>query len=284
MGIRNQKKEVLSRLEQKTLDARFLRIVVDGLGCSAFEGEAVLSAVKEVYFPFLDSASPLAPPGKVTLVAVCADEPGGKPVSECEKRTVCLTVHRGAEDDLLLQRDGPQAFRRARIPGLCQEALSQGALLTREDLAAHVFFVSTRTISRDLAALREQESTPPLPLRSMVHDIGPVLTHRVQIVLLALEGKTTREICQSTHHSPSAVSNYVATFTRCVQLARRGMELGQIAFLLRRSRSLVSSYLELLGECEQDENKRYHLEELLRIGHAPGEKNGKGGCADGPHS
>jgi DNA-binding CsgD family transcriptional regulator len=281
MGIRNSKKEVLCRLEHKTLDARFLQIVVEGLGCSPFEGEAVLSAVKEVYFPFLEAASPSAPPGKVTLVAVCADEPAGKPVAACEKRTVCLTVHRGAQDDRLLQEEGPQAFRRARIPDLCQEALSQGALLTREDLAAHVFFVSTRTISRDLAAFRTGEPAAPLPLRSLVHDIGPVLTHRVQIVSLALEGKTTREICQAMRHSPLAVANYVSTFTRCAQLARRGMESGQIAFLLRRSRGLVERYLELLEACEGDENRRYHLEELLRLGQPAGKKKDKGGCTDG---
>ena len=281
MGIRNRKKEHMSRLECKTLDAQFLQVVVEGLGCSPFEGEAVLSAVREVYFPFLDAESPLAPPGKVTLVAVCADEPAGKPVAECEKRTVCLTVHRGTEDDRLLQEEGPRAFRRARIPDLCQEALSQGALLTREDLAAHVFFVSTRTISRDLAALRKDGAAVPLPLRSLVHDIGPVLTHRVQIVMLALEGKTTLEICQATRHSALAVSNYVSTFTRCVQLARRGMEVGQIAFLLRRSRGLVQRYLELLGACERDKNKRYHLDELLRIGRSAGGEKDRGGCAHG---
>jgi len=77
-----------------------------------------------------------------------------------------------------------------------QQALSQGALLTREDLAYRVFFVSTRTVSRDLLALRQADPKTPLPLRSNVHDIGPVLTHRTQIVRLALQGKTTSQICQ----------------------------------------------------------------------------------------
>jgi hypothetical protein len=103
--------------------------------------------------------------------------------------------------------------------------------------------------------------------------MGPVLTHRVQIVRLALEGKTMTQICQIMRHSPSAVANYVFTFTRCAQLVRRGMQTGQIAFLLRRGRGLVDRYLELLQACEGDVNLSYHLEELLRIGHAPvGEK------------
>lgn len=270
MGVRNVKREELARLECKSLDAQFKTEILEGLNCSPFETEAVLEVVKEVYFPFLDETSPKGPPGKVTLVAVCADEPAGKSVAECEKRTVCMTVHRGPEDDRLLQDNGSTAFRRARIPDLCQEALSQGALLTREDLAYHVFFVGTRTISRDLAFLRKADPTLPVPLRSTVHDIGPVLTHRTEIVRLALEGKTTTEICRILRHSPAAVANYLTTFARCAYLAREGMEAGQIAFLLRRGRRLVERYLELLEACRTEKVMAYHLDEMLRV--AEGDK------------
>ena len=68
---------------------------------------------------------------------------------------------------------------------------------------------------------------------------GPVLTHRTQIVRLALQGKTTTQICQIMHHSPEAVANYLSTFTRCAQLADKKMQVGQIAFLLRRGPSLI---------------------------------------------
>jgi len=277
MGIRNAKKEVLERLASKTLDARFLEIVQKGLGCSAFEGEAVLEAVKEVYFPFFNEASPQAPPGKITLLAVSADEPAGKAIKDCEKIAVCLTLHRGAEDDRLLLEEGARGFRRARIADLCQEAMSQGALLTREDLALRIFFVDPRTISRDLGFLRQSQPDLPLPLRGTVRDIGPVLTHRTRIVRLALEGKTTSQICGIMRHSPPAVANYVATFARCAQLAERGMQAGQIAFLLRRGRGLIEQYLALLEECRTDRNMRYHLEELLRLGQAGGKKTARRG-------
>jgi DNA-binding CsgD family transcriptional regulator len=262
----------LARLGAKTVDARFLHEIENGLNCSPFEAEAVLQVVKEVYFPFIDAELPLTPPGKVTLVAVSADEPAGKPVTQCEKRIVCLTLHRGTEDDRLLHQQGAVAFRRARIPDLCQEALSQGGLLTAEDLAHRVFFVSPRTITRDLTALRRDRPSRMIPLRSTVHDIGPVLTHRTEIVRLALQGKTTSQICRMLHHSAQAVTNYLATFTRCVHLARRQMQVGQIAFLLRRGPGLVRQYLDLLAECQSDRNMAYHLDELLRLGYAGGEK------------
>ena len=274
MGIRNKKRETLRRLDSKTLDAKFLQEIQHGLNCSPFEAEAVLEVVKEVYFPFLDGQSIKAPPGKVTLIAVSADEPAGKPVADCAKQNVCLTLHRGPEDDRILQEKGPAGFRQARISEICQEALSQGALLTREDLAFRVFFVSPRTISRDLNILRQAEPDVTIPLRSTVHDIGPVLTHRTRIVHLALEGKTMTQICFITRHTPPAVNNYLSTFVRCVQLARKKMQIGQIAFLLRRGRGLIRQYLDLLTLCDQDKNMAYHLEELMRLGTCSREKKG----------
>jgi hypothetical protein len=273
MGIRNVRRQELRRLEAKTLDARFLTEIQEGLNCSPFECQAVLQVVKEVYFPFLEQVeSPAAVPGKITVIGVCADEPAGKPIAKCEKRVVSLTLHRGGADDQLLQQKGPAAFRQARIPDLCQEALSQGVLLTREDLAYRIFTDGTRTISRDLAALRKQEPTVPIPLRSTVHDIGPMLSHRVQIVRLALEGKTMTEICQQMRHSPAAVANYIATFTRVTQLAAQKLQPGQIAFLLRRGHGLIERYLDLLRECQQHPDYDYQLKELLSRGSVSAKK------------
>lgn len=267
MGVPNPKWQQVQRLESKTLDARFLTEIQQGLNCSAFEAEAVLELVKEVYVSvFSQEEAPILTPGKISVLAVAADEPAGKPIPKCEKLSLCLTLHRGAEDDLLLQKQGAGVFRRARIPDLCQEALSQGGLLTREDLAFRIFMAGTRTISRDLSMLRSSRPETPLPLRGTVQDIGPVLTHRVEIVRLALQGKTLSEICHSMHHSPTAVANYVNTFTRVAQLAERQMHPGQIAFLLRRGRSLVDKYLDLLKECRQNPDYDYHLKELLSIG------------------
>jgi DNA-binding CsgD family transcriptional regulator len=277
MGVRNRRREVIARLDSKTLDSRFTTEIVQGLNCSPFEAEAVLDLVKEVFLPFLAVEAPQAPPGKITLVAVAADEPAGKPVAACRKQTVCLTLHRGKLDDELIHQNGPAGFRQARLLDLCQEALSQGALLTSEDLAYRVFFVTPRTISRDLKVVRAANPNVVIPMRSTLHDLGPVLTHRTQIVRLALQGKTTTQICQIMHHSPEAVANYLSTFTRCAQLAAKKMQVGQIAFLLRRGPSLIRAYLDLLAECRRDRNMRYHLDELLRIGSCGGEKKPNAG-------
>jgi DNA-binding CsgD family transcriptional regulator len=272
MGVRNRDREITRRLHSKTLDSRFTTEIQHGLSCSPFEAEAVLDVVKEVYFPFLAAQTPQAPPGRITLIAVAAEEPAGKPVAVCKKQTVCLTLHRGKVDDDLIHQKGPAGFRQARLLDLCQDALSQGALLTSEDLAYRVFFVTPRTISRDLQVVRAAHPNVLIPMRSTLHDLGPVLTHRAQIVRLALQGKTTTQICRIMHHSPEAVANYLSTFARCAQLAHRKMQVGQIAFLLRRGPALIRAYLDLLAECKRDRNLRYHLNELLRIGSCGDEK------------
>jgi len=44
------------------------------------------------------------------------------------------------------------------------------------------------------------------------------------------------------------------------------MQVGQIAFLLRRGKGLIQQYLDLIAQCESDKNMGYHLEELMRVG------------------
>lgn len=266
MGVRHRALELLRRLDAKSLDSRFTVEIEQGLNCSPFESDAVLQVVKEVFFPFLDAEAPVARPGKVTLVIVAADEPAGKSVADCRKQTVSLTLHRGADDDKLICERGPAAFRQARLLDLCQQALSQGGLLTAEDLAYRVFFVTPRTISRDLLVVRKNNPQVLIPMRSTLHDLGPVLTHRTQIIRLALKGKTTTQICQIMHHSPEAVANYISTFTRCAQLARKKISPEEIAFLLGRGIALIRAYLQILDECPKDRNMAYHLDELLRLG------------------
>ncbi len=50
------------------------------------------------------------------------------------------------------------------------------------------------------------------------------------------------------------------------------MQVGQIAFLLRRGKGLIQQYLDLLNECESDKNTSYHLQEMMRLGACSGGK------------
>ena len=140
-----------------------------------------------------------------------------------------------------------------RILDLCQQARSQGALLTTEDLAYRVFFVTPRTISRDLKAVRKANPDVLIPMHSTLSDIGPVLTHRVQIIKLALQGKTTSEICRVVRRSSRSRREISVHFhPLCPARHQPKMEVGQIAFLLRRGSSLVQARVDLLAECRHN--------------------------------
>jgi len=277
VGFRNVKQQALERMKFKSLEGQFTSEVSEGLNCSPFEAEAVLEVVREIFLPHLDGEPAQTRPGMISLVVVRADEPPGKSIEQCAKTTVCLKLHRGEQDDRIMTEEGPAALRRARIPDLAQQALSQGGLITREDLAYRIFFVSPRTISRDLKALREAQPERPIPLRSLRQDIGPVLTHRVRIVELALTGRTERQIATRTGHSMEAVANYVSTFIRTAQLSEDGTAAHDIAFLLERSHGLIEQYLKLLRQAKASRPMRYHLKELLRLGRAGGEKKDERG-------
>ncbi|MCK4625607.1 MAG: hypothetical protein KAV00_09880, partial [Phycisphaerae bacterium] len=113
MGLRNKKKETLERLNAKTLDAKFLHEIQHGLNCSPFEAEAVLDVAKEVYLPFFDEQSVKTPPGRITLVAVSADEPASKQADHLLQTLRRRQIRRPGGT-----RDVSQPWRRGQLPGM----------------------------------------------------------------------------------------------------------------------------------------------------------------------
>lgn len=243
--IRNAEREQLNRLAVKTLDQIFVMRLKEGMGCSMFEAEAVTDLVREVYFPWL--ANPAAvQAGQLAMTAVCADEPGHKPLAQCKMVPIVLTLYAGELDHRLRLKHGRQGIARLRqelIHRMAHEALDQGALLTAEDLAFRILNCGLRTISRDLKALAEAGLT--VPLRSQQKDAGRAVTHRAQAVELYLKRHTFTQIGQRLRHSLSAIANYVVSFAIVVAHTRDGHPVDEIAFLMQISPSLVLAYQEL---------------------------------------
>ena len=95
--IRNPAHEQRHRLTVKTLDQVFIMRVKEGLGCSQFEAAALTDLVKGVYLPWLSQPEAIQA-GQLALTAVAADEPGTKPLSQCQMVPLVLTLHAGEED------------------------------------------------------------------------------------------------------------------------------------------------------------------------------------------
>lgn len=261
--IRDFEREQLNRLAAKTLDQIFIMRLQEGLGCSMFEAEAVTDLVREVYFPWL--ASPQAvQAGQLALTVVSAEEPGHKPLSQCEMVPVVLTLYAGEEDhQLRLQhtRQGVVRLRQQQLYRMAQEALDQGGLLTAEDFAFRIFNCGLRTISRDLKALAQEGLV--VPLRSQQKDAGRALTHRVQAVELFLKRYTFTQIQERIRHSLSSIANYVITFSIVVLHTRQGHTLDEIAFLMQISPALVQAYQELYEHYNTPEYQE-RLEEITQ--------------------
>jgi len=91
--------------------------------------------------------------GQVTYRAIALDEPPGKPLRQCRKVPVHLSLI--AEGDAQVwATEGPGPLRRLRVHRLVYEALLQGGALSQEDLAC-LLGVSLKTIKRDFAFYRE---------------------------------------------------------------------------------------------------------------------------------
>ena len=103
--------------------------------------------------------------GQMIVLAVSADDPPGRPMSECKRVPVNLTVD--SADDLEALRWGIAALRRSKIQRLTREAQEQGALLTQEDLAAALDIKQP-----SLSKLESQNDMQISTLRRVIHALG----------------------------------------------------------------------------------------------------------------
>jgi hypothetical protein len=248
------------RLDAKSLDNLFRRRIEEGAKCSPFVSAAILQIVKEVFPLHPEDLGKELDLGQVKLLVAAAQEPAGKPLEECQKVTVLLTLD--AKDDLTIRAcDGVTGLRRSRILRLASEARDQGGLLSYEDLAYRLLNCGVRTIVRDIAALRRRGLE--VPTRGQQQDIGPGQTHRVQAVRFFLQGQEANEIARRLYHSLSSIENYVTTFARVIFLADKGYGIDEIAFVIHRSPALVGAYRRLYEEFRRQPSAQARLREIL---------------------
>jgi hypothetical protein len=249
------------RFDAKTLDSLFRRRIEEGANCSPFVSQAILATVKEVFPLGLDEPDQQLGLGQIKLLVVAANEPAGKPLDQCQKVTVLLTLDAGKEDFQVRLDHSVDGLRRARILRVTAEAREQGGLLSYEDLAFRLFNCGLRTIVRDVQALRSRDIA--VPTRGQQQDIGPGQTHRVQAVRLYIQGLEPNEIARRLYHTIGCIENYVTTFARVVFLTNKGYGDDEIAFVMRRSSPLVAAYRKLYGEYRVKPAAQQRLGEIL---------------------
>jgi hypothetical protein len=140
-----------------------------------------------------------------------------------------------------------RAFNRARFVRWCYAAYDQGGVLTLLDLS--LLSGMSETCVGDLLREYEAEQGKVVPTRGTIHDIGPSVTHKAEVIRRWLRHESPAQIARLLDHSQEAVDRYIGDFQKVRLLAQKfaAVELPSLTGL---SASVVKQYLELLEQYE----------------------------------
>jgi hypothetical protein len=192
--------------------------------------------------------------GQMTMLALGVDNPPGRPIAECKRVPINLTLD--CADDLEALRKGIAELRRSKIQRLTREAQEQGALLTQEDLA-RLLCTSRSTIKRDIAHLRSQ--SVDVPTRGQIKDIGKGVSHKTWIVSDWLAGYTFSEIKRRRRHALGSIERYCMDFQRVAHLHAHGLNVAEIRVSSGLSERLIQEYLHLFEDPGFDHDRLMQL-------------------------
>lgn len=255
------------RLAAKTPERRFLRVLEQEFHYAPKVAQAILEEARSCLF---GSAGTLRP-GQVRVLLTQYDAGHGRALRDTPTTEVIWTVDAGLEDQQVQREHGSEALRRVRIQRLLDEALTQSAVATQEDLA-RVLHVSARTIKRDCALLTAQGIY--LPTRGKLQGIGRGQTHKARIVGQWLGGATYDQIARQTRHSLSAMARYIQTFVQVVELHQQGFSTPQVAQLLELGLPLVQEYLAVYHQHDTPDCRDRLAAQIARLGRASGPEKG----------
>lgn len=191
--------------------------------------------------------------GQVVWMAVSIDDPPaqGKRMTHTKLIPTVLNLSTGEDIEAILNREATSERLLHKALRLCQQAHSQGALLSNCDLAE----LLNRSESRmaNLLAAHERKQQQIVPRRATLHDVGTGLTHkRIICWKRYAEGKSQDQIARETHHSLEAVDRYLGAFDRVRHCIEQGMSPTEIAFTLNCSLALVNQYIAINDELKTD--------------------------------
>lgn len=231
------------RISLRDAQETFVNVIAEGTSCSRFEAQVIGGKAQEIFRlgPYGDDS--VMQPGQMIWQAIAAHEPPGKPLSECEYRTIRLTVHRLDEDREVKNQYGSSAKRGQQIMRMCEEAFEQDALLTQEDLAT-LLDCDVRTVRGDQKHYQTQYNIL-IPTRGNKCDIGPGITHRAKTIELFIQGKEAIEIARQLQHSLKAVERYIDSYCRIVYCQRQLHDTLKTAMVIGVSVALVNKCLDI---------------------------------------
>lgn len=211
--------------------------------------ELMIERILDTIETFVQPASMLKP-GQMLWMAVPDDgrKYARKPMEDTPQVPVVLTLV--SDEDLEALADGEDflTVRRCRHARLLDQAYDQGGALAQTDLGA-LTLTDVGAVGRDIRYVQEQDDRL-LPTRGVVHDLGPTISHKVEVIRLFEAGYLEPEIARklSPVHSLGSVERYVQMYKNVLKLLQRGFSLDDTASILDIGSGLVAAYIELVNE------------------------------------
>lgn len=188
-------------------------------------------------------------PGQTPWGSVDKDEKGsyGKRMSQTRLTTVVLDLVPAHE--ITERKDGKKLreIKKEATARVFTQAYEQGGCLTNVETAL-LLKMSPSTVSKYTREW-ELENDTLLPRRGTIHDMGPTLTHKKEIIeRLFLQRKSVEQVMRETYHSAEAITRYIVAFQQVLLCQRKGLSTEEIAFAVKMSKRLVEEYQRLIAE------------------------------------
>jgi len=200
--------------------------------------------------------------GQIQWTTVDRDEKAsyGKSIQNTKLASVVLDLVRPEDAGQRAQGKRLLELKKQAVVRLFQQAWHQGGCLTNAEVTI-LLKIGDTTVSKYVREYEEEHQTL-LPRRGSMHDMGPTITHKVQIVRkLFLEGKTVEQTMRETNHSAHSVHRYIRAFKQVLLCHRRGLSVGEIAYATKMTRPLVEEYLQLLQNLAKE---NFAVDQLLK--------------------
>jgi len=249
--------QAANRLHDKTSLHSIQNELQSGYALSPVEAQVLARRVQQLVD---EQAGFSRQAGQIIYQAIAVDEPPGKPLKDCQKVPVQLTVVTD-EDAHLWANKGPLALRRVRVHRIVHEATMQGGALSQEDVAC-ILGISTESVKRIFAYFREQGER--LPSRGEIQDMGRGVSHKIPVIRRYVQNLSFSRIARELgNHGISSMARYLHHFAKVMILEDRGLTPAQMQSIIGISENVIEQYRDLYDELNEPEHART-LERLKR--------------------
>ena len=244
-----------SRWAKRSLKQQLLHKFLHEYGYE--HGPVVARAIVEDLVRLIDQAySDQLPPGHLNWLAVPIHN-GTKGKSPDIHQLVTIRLQMVTEQEVALLNDqrllGQQAtkrtFNQQRFARWAQEAYAQGGVLTLFDLSL-LSGLGEGQVGNLVRQYQEQYQIT-LPLRGTVHDVGPAVSHKAEVVRRFLRGQSPADIARELNHTQQAVDIYIKDYEVTRKLVQKFL-IKDIPALSGRSAALVQEHVNLIRQYEPD--------------------------------